>query len=100
VAVELDQSNAISAAAGHHEIAVRCCHHVTYDASARRNHPGLELLGLGIKTHQRVRTHRRFAIPHDVLQSGNSVRLGSWPAGRWPLADRSGLEVELAQIAE
>src|ERR1700730_1749538 len=99
VVVQLDLSNAINTAAGKPKVAVGTVHHVAHDTSARRDDPGLELLPLGVKTHDRIRLHPRFAVPHDVVHDVDAVRLGSGPTGRRPLAAFAGLGVESAKIA-
>ena len=83
--IKTGQRHSVDATAGQYEVAVRCGHHVANHASARRDHPGLEAFGLGVKAHERVRSHRRFAVPHDVADSGNAVglRVGSaWRRSR------------------
>ena len=54
----LDEADLVDAALGDDEVAVARRHHVANDAAAAGNDPGLELLGLRIEAHQRVRADR------------------------------------------
>jgi hypothetical protein len=74
-------------------------HHVAHDSSARRDDPGLEFFGLGVKAHNYVRLCVRFPVPNDVSRSGNAVGLGPRAARRGSLDDLAGLGVEAAQVA-
>src|SRR5947199_10692804 len=79
------QGNFINPAFGDCEISVLHGHHVPNNTTAGWDQPGLELLGFGIEPDQRVRLHSRFAVPDDVVISGNAVRQRGRTAWGWPL---------------
>src|SRR5690242_7882622 len=94
----LHQCDAISPAASHGEIAIGCCHHVPHDAAAGGDCPGLELLRFGIETHERIWSHRGFAVPDDIVERHDAVRLRLRSARRGILLDRARLGIEPAKI--
>src|SRR5438552_15783344 len=79
---DLNQCDPIHAAACQRQIAVACDRHVAHDAAARWNGPRLELLRLRIEPHDRVWLHGRFAVPDDVVNRRDAVRLRLRPARR------------------
>ena len=74
--MDLDQRDAVHGAARQHQIAVGSRHHVTDDAAARRDHPGLEAIAIGVAPHQCVVAHTRFALP-DRVSDGHDPSVGA-----------------------
>ena len=51
---DLDQGDAIDAAAGQHQVSVRSRHHVADDASTRWDQPRLKLFSFRVETYERT----------------------------------------------
>src|SRR5689334_4997617 len=65
----------VDEAVGHEEVAVACHVCVADNVAAARNCPGLKLSGFGIEAHNGVRLGPGFAVPHDIADCGDAVRL-------------------------
>jgi hypothetical protein len=59
----------------------------------------LEGLGLGVKTDHRIRFHPGFAVPQDIFDDNNPVRLRPGPPWRGPLAGLAGRRIKPLQLA-
>src|SRR5205807_7333905 len=74
-ALDYDFADAVHAATSDPQVSVRSVYHIPHHSSARGNRPGLKLLRLGIKPHDRVRLGVRFAVPDDTIHDGDPIRL-------------------------
>src|SRR5438132_13233351 len=83
--LDRDQRNAVDEAVGEHEIAVARDRGVAHDVAAARDRPALEFAGFGIEANDGVRFRSGFAVPDDVVDGRDAVRLGLRPARRWAL---------------
>src|SRR5438876_11242976 len=97
--LHLHQRQAIHPTTGQCQATVPGRVHVAHDPTARRDRPGLKLLGLGIEAHQRIGLHARLAVPQDVVHCVHTIGLRLGPTGRGPLARLAGCRIEPAQIA-
>src|SRR5262245_66611568 len=67
---DADSRNLADPAARQPELAVRRRHHMTHDASARRNRPFLERRRARIEAHERIRLDLGFAVPDRAVSWG------------------------------
>src|SRR5439155_24602855 len=72
---------------------------VPLDISPTRDRPALEFFGLWIETGHRVRGRSGLAVPDDIVDCRDAVRLGFHSARRRPLGHLAGRGIETAKIS-
>src|SRR5205809_392507 len=93
-----DERHGIDEAVGQHEVAVPRDRGVAHDVAATWDRPALELLGLGIEAHDRVRCRSRLAVPDGVVDGRDAIGLGLRPARRRPFRDLAGRGMQATEI--
>src|SRR5437588_5114599 len=98
-ALDYDFADAVHAATSDPQVSVRSAYPTPPRSYARGIPPGLQLLRLGIKPHDRVRLGVRFAVPDDTIHDGDPIRLRLRSARGRPFAHLPRLDVVPAQIS-
>src|SRR3954465_1752448 len=96
--LDRDHRNLVYQAVGQHKIAVARNRGVAHDVAAARDRPALEFLRLGIEAHDGIRLRTGFAVPDDIVDRRDAVRLALRSAWRQPLRHLAGRGVETAEI--
>src|SRR5438132_4442960 len=96
---DLHQGHGIDQTVCQDEAAVPGDRSVAHDVAATRDRPALELRALGIEPHDRVRARPGLAVPDDVVDGRDAVRLRFRPARRRPFGHRSSRGIEPPEIA-
>src|SRR6516164_2279241 len=92
-----DQRNTVHKAIGQNEIAIRRDRRVAHDVAAARDCPALKFRRLGIEAHDGIRSRAGLAVPDDIVDRRDAVRLSLRPTRRLPLGYLAGRWIETTE---